>query len=124
MITIAVDCMGGDVGPASTLPACAAFLDSHPEVRLLLVGRPEAMSAWPSVLQHPRCQVVPAAPLPEKFADVSNVRSARDIFQRLIVGCQHNRTDKRLALSVCKTHGDSCRFCRLEPVFAGDDGDV
>lgn len=60
MITIAVDCMGGDVGPASTLPACAAFLDSHPEARLLLVGRPEAMSAWPSVLQHPRCQVVPA----------------------------------------------------------------
>ncbi|MFP5466916.1 MAG: phosphate acyltransferase PlsX [Gammaproteobacteria bacterium] len=60
MITIAVDCMGGDVGPASTLPACEAFLDSHPQARLLLVGRPEAMNAWPGLMQHPRCQVVPA----------------------------------------------------------------
>lgn len=60
MITIAVDCMGGDIGPGSTLPACAAFLDRHPDARLLLVGRPDAMAAWPQVLAHPRCQVVAA----------------------------------------------------------------
>ena len=43
MITIAVDCMGGDAGPAATLPACAAFLVSHPEAQLLLVGKPEVL---------------------------------------------------------------------------------
>ncbi|QHE85101.1 phosphate acyltransferase PlsX [Hydrogenophaga sp. BPS33] len=60
MITIAVDCMGGDVGPAVTVPACAAFLSSHPQARLLLVGRPEVLGAWPNVLNHARCSVVPA----------------------------------------------------------------
>lgn len=40
---LAVDVMGGDHGPAETLPACRALLDRHPEVRVLLVGRPEAM---------------------------------------------------------------------------------
>ena len=38
MTTIAVDCMGGDFGPAVTLPACRQFLDRHPDARLLLVG--------------------------------------------------------------------------------------
>ena len=40
MITIAVDCMGGDHGPRVTLAACRRFLDSHPDARLLLVGLP------------------------------------------------------------------------------------
>lgn len=61
MITIAVDCMGGDVGPAVTLPACSAFLASHPQARLLLVGKPEVFQAWPQVLSHDRCRVVPAS---------------------------------------------------------------
>lgn len=42
--------MGGDHGPASTLPACRAFLDSHPQAELLLVGRAEVLAAaagWP-----------------------------------------------------------------------------
>jgi glycerol-3-phosphate acyltransferase PlsX len=60
MITIAVDCMGGDVGPAVTLPACSAFLSSHPQAQLLLVGRPEVFRAWPQVLNNVRCEVVPA----------------------------------------------------------------
>ncbi|MCW5653272.1 phosphate acyltransferase PlsX [Hydrogenophaga sp.] len=60
MITIAVDCMGGDVGPAVTLPACAAFLASHPQAQLLLVGKPEVFRAWPQVLNNVRCRVVPA----------------------------------------------------------------
>jgi len=60
MITIAVDCMGGDHGPSVTLPACAAFLASHPDARLLLVGRPEALSRLPAALDAARCTVVPA----------------------------------------------------------------
>ena len=49
-VRIAVDCMGGDHGPAVTLPACRAFLDSHPAAELLLVGTEAALApsaAWP-----------------------------------------------------------------------------
>lgn len=42
MITLAVDCMGGDHGPSVTLVACRQFLDAHPDARLLLVGRSDA----------------------------------------------------------------------------------
>jgi len=48
MITVAVDCMGGDHGPAETLPACAAFLAAYPDARLLLVGLPEALAQLPA----------------------------------------------------------------------------
>ena len=35
---IAVDAMGGDHGPAVTVPACLDFLDAHPGFELALVG--------------------------------------------------------------------------------------
>lgn len=54
MITIAVDCMGGDHGPGVTLPACKAFLDSHPDASLLLVGLPQALQNF----EHPRVHKV------------------------------------------------------------------
>lgn len=56
MITIAVDCMGGDHGPAVTLPACAGFLEHHPDAQLLLVGLPDRLSG----LHHPRARVASA----------------------------------------------------------------
>ncbi|MFN3829163.1 MAG: phosphate acyltransferase PlsX [Tepidimonas ignava] len=59
MVRIAVDCMGGDHGPAVTLPACRAFLQSHPHAHLLLVGLPDALqevAGWADG----RCTVVPA----------------------------------------------------------------
>ena len=57
MIVLAVDCMGGDHGPQVTLPACRQFLDSHPDTRLLLVGRAEALAGF----AHERARVVPAS---------------------------------------------------------------
>jgi glycerol-3-phosphate acyltransferase PlsX len=56
VITLAVDCMGGDHGPSVTLAACRAFLSRHPEASLLLVGLPAALGG----LVHPRARVVPA----------------------------------------------------------------
>jgi glycerol-3-phosphate acyltransferase PlsX len=56
MTILAVDCMGGDHGPAVTLPACRRFLDEHPEARLLLVGAGEALQSF-----HPRATHVPAS---------------------------------------------------------------
>jgi phosphate acyltransferase len=55
MITIAVDCMGGDVGPATTMPACSAFLSAYPDAHLLLVGLPGLADQYPELAQHPRC---------------------------------------------------------------------
>ncbi len=60
-ITLAVDCMGGDHGPRVTLLACRRFLSAHPDARLLLVGRPEALAA----LQDPRAQIVAATEVVE-----------------------------------------------------------
>ena len=60
-ITVAVDCMGGDHGPRVTLAACRRFLSTHPDARLLLVGRPEALSG----LSDPRAQVVSATEVVE-----------------------------------------------------------
>ena len=61
MTTIAVDCMGGDFGLAVTLPACAAFLASHPQARLILVGRPEDLAQLPPALDASRVRVVGAS---------------------------------------------------------------
>lgn len=41
--TISVDVMGGDAGVSVTLPACLAFLKSHADARLILVGTEQAM---------------------------------------------------------------------------------
>ncbi|MBI2770065.1 MAG: phosphate acyltransferase PlsX [Burkholderiales bacterium] len=57
MTTLAVDCMGGDHGPAVTLAACRGFLERHPDAQLLLVGAPAALAAF----SHPRARVVPAS---------------------------------------------------------------
>jgi glycerol-3-phosphate acyltransferase PlsX len=54
MITVAVDCMGGDHGPQVTLPACTQFLEQHPEAALVLVGLPEALKGF----SHPRATLV------------------------------------------------------------------
>jgi glycerol-3-phosphate acyltransferase PlsX len=56
MITVSVDCMGGDHGPRVTLAACRRFLETHADAHLLLVGLPEALSSF----THPRVRVVAA----------------------------------------------------------------
>ena len=54
MITIAVDCMGGDFGPAVTLPACTQFLNQNPGARLVLVGLSQTLENF----SHPHATVV------------------------------------------------------------------
>ncbi len=56
MITVSVDCMGGDHGPRVTLAACRQFLETHPDAQLLLVGQPQVLSGF----AHPRARVVSA----------------------------------------------------------------
>lgn len=64
MIRIAVDAMGGDFGPAVTIPASLAFLASHPEAALVLVGQSSTMTVHAQYAQlrvHPRCKIVEAS---------------------------------------------------------------
>lgn len=61
MITIAVDCMGGDHGPKVTLPACRQFLDDRPDVNLILVGLPAALQHF----SHSRAIIVTASEVVE-----------------------------------------------------------
>lgn len=53
-VRVAVDCMGGDHGPAVVLPACKAFLASHPQAELVLVGTAEAL-AGAATWERTRC---------------------------------------------------------------------
>ena len=64
MITIAVDAMGGDFGPAVTLPASQAFLDAHPDASLALVGQPDVLATHPlhaRLLSNARCRIIAAS---------------------------------------------------------------
>ena len=64
MIRIAVDAMGGDFGPAVTVPASLAFLAGHPDAYLAVVGQPLVLDAHPAhalLKAHPRCQIVEAS---------------------------------------------------------------
>ncbi|PTD97890.1 phosphate acyltransferase PlsX [Pseudothauera lacus] len=42
-VTVAIDCMGGDHGPAVTVPAALSFLRSHADARVILVGKPDVL---------------------------------------------------------------------------------
>ena len=53
-LTVAVDAMGGDVGVGVTVPAAVDFLDRHPDVRLILVGQPDAIEDELTRLARPR----------------------------------------------------------------------
>jgi glycerol-3-phosphate acyltransferase PlsX len=44
-VVLAIDCMGGDFGPAVTVPAAVDFLQAHPASRMILVGLADAVEA-------------------------------------------------------------------------------
>ena len=63
MITVAVDCMGGDHGPHVTVPAALEFQARLPDVEVVLVGLRDAIEARlsgtnPRVRIHPASEVV------------------------------------------------------------------
>lgn len=82
-VRIAVDVMGGDHGPASTLPACRSFLDSHPQAELLLVGRAEVLAA---AADWPRTRCIPAAEVVDMHDPVEvALRKKRDSSMRVAI---------------------------------------
>ncbi|RJG05792.1 phosphate acyltransferase PlsX [Noviherbaspirillum cavernae] len=62
-IKISIDCMGGDHGPAVTIPAAVSFVNSEPEAELILVGLESAIRAElkkHKAADHPRLSVLNA----------------------------------------------------------------
>ncbi|MGE3247988.1 MAG: phosphate acyltransferase PlsX [Beijerinckiaceae bacterium] len=55
-VRVAVDAMGGDAGPAMTIPGCALSAKSHPDIEFILFGD-EAMLGS-ELARHPELQAV------------------------------------------------------------------
>ncbi|KAK46966.1 phosphate acyltransferase PlsX [Caballeronia sp. LZ029] len=63
-VKITIDCMGGDHGPAVTVPAAVNFVRSHPDAHLMLVGLEQPIRAQlkkSKALDDPRLTIVPAS---------------------------------------------------------------
>ena len=89
MVTVAVDCMGGDHGPQVTLPACRAFLDRNLNAKLLLVGLPHSLSHF----SHPRAQLVSASEVVEMDDPVEvALRRKKDSSMRVAIEQVKNGT--------------------------------
>jgi len=86
---IAVDAMGGDHGPAVTIPACLDFLAAHPEAEILLVGLEEPLRkelARHGVAGEARLQVVVASQVVGMDEEVrSAIRSKKDSSMRVAI---------------------------------------
>lgn len=85
-VTLAVDCMGGDHGLSTTLPACRAFLRSCPDARLLLVGLPDAWAQAADLLADERVQKLDAGSMVEMDDPIDvALRRKKDSSMRLAI---------------------------------------
>ena len=104
-VTLAVDCMGGDHGPAVTLPACHAFLAAHPQAELILVGRADALApaaGWP------RCTLVTASEVVEMDDSIEvALRRKKDSSMRVAVGQVKCDADGISAAQACVSAGNT-----------------
>ena len=76
MTVIAVDAMGGDHGPAVTVPASLDFLASHPESQLLLVGLKEPLERELARAKSPHASRVTIVAAAEVVGMDEDVRTA------------------------------------------------
>jgi glycerol-3-phosphate acyltransferase PlsX len=104
-IRLAVDLMGGDHGPAVTLPACRAFLDAHPEAELVLVGRADAIAiaaGWP------RCTRVVASEVVEMTDSIETaLRRKKDSSLRVAVSQVKPLADRASLAQACVSAGNT-----------------
>jgi glycerol-3-phosphate acyltransferase PlsX len=92
--TIAIDAMGGDVGPKVTVPAALSFLAQSPDCRALLVGRTDDIKAQlkksvargDASLTLPRLEIIEAPELVEMHEDVrSAIRHKKNSSMRVAI---------------------------------------
>jgi glycerol-3-phosphate acyltransferase PlsX len=104
-VRVAVDCMGGDHGPAVTLPACRAFLERHPDAELLLVGTEVALR---DARDWPRCRVVAASEVVTMDDSVEvALRKKRDSSMRVAIAQLKAGDDAPPAADVCVSAGNT-----------------
>jgi len=62
-ISIALDVMGGDYGPRSTIPAAIKAVDKYPNLHLYLCGHSQSIHSFlnkNNALAHPRITIIHA----------------------------------------------------------------
>ncbi|MEK8049907.1 phosphate acyltransferase PlsX [Ideonella sp. DXS22W] len=104
-VRLVVDCMGGDHGPSVTLPACRAFLDSHPQAELVLVGTAQALApaaGWPRCTQVVASEVV-AMDDPVEVA----LRKKRDSSMRVAISQLKPGESGQAAADACVSAGNT-----------------
>ncbi len=88
-VTVAIDCMGGDHGPVVTVPAALAFLRSHVNAKVILVGLPEAIEkelASAGGAPARRCEIQPASQVVEMDEPpASAMRNKKDSSMRVAI---------------------------------------
>jgi len=65
LITVAIDCMGGDHGPSVTVPAALSFVRKHDDARVVLVGREELIRPLLGPRDHARVSILHASEVVE-----------------------------------------------------------
>ena len=104
-VIISVDCMGGDHGPAVTLPACKAFLAAHPEAKLILVGNAIALS---TCVDWPRVRVVTASEVVEMDDSIEvALRRKKDSSMRVAVNQVKADANGSSAAQACVSAGNT-----------------
>ena len=97
--------MGGDHGPSVTLPACRAFLASHPDAELVLVGRADALSA---AVGWPRCTRVVASEVIEMTDSLETaLRRKKDSSLRVAVSQVKPHDDRESLAQACVSAGNT-----------------
>jgi len=104
-VTLSVDCMGGDHGPAVILPACKAFLDAHPAAHLVLVGSADALApaaTWPRTSLRTATEVVTM----DDPVEVA-LRRKRDSSMRVAIAALKAEGDNPPAAQACVSAGNT-----------------
>lgn len=102
-VRIAVDCMGGDHGPAVTLPAAKAFLDKHPAAQLTLIGRAAALQP---AAHWPRTTIVEATEV-VTMDDTVEVALRRKRGSSMHVAIQQLKADAPVQAHACVSAGNT-----------------
>lgn len=97
--------MGGDHGPASTLPACRAFLDHHPDARLVLVGSAQALAL---ARDWPRCTLVTASQVVTMDDSIETaMRHKRDSSMRVAIAQLRPMGTRPATAQACVSAGNT-----------------
>ena len=104
-VRIAVDCMGGDHGPAVTLPACRAFLAKHEQVELLLVGRAAEIAG---AAKSARCTLIDATEVVRMDDPIEvALRRKKDSSMRVAIGQLKTDDSGAAAADACVSAGNT-----------------